>query len=178
MFVIICLLIIWCFKLHACTNMFPISTAFFTLLYTIITILTVTERIRKVLNLLRHQNVDSKTKIHEEVMSALRLTQLELGRSTYDLNSYLLTLHQFHSYFTLIMFPTKAQSFEKDKSTKKYQTTDLIQSLESICLYILRGSYTVLLNHVRDPHHIMSLILSSKLHKKYISNSSKGASEF
>ena len=60
---------------------------------------------------------------------------------------------------------TKTKLFAKDKSTTKYQTADLIRSLESTCLYISRGSYTVLLNNDRDLHNIISLILSSKLYK-------------
>ena len=60
---------------------------------------------------------------------------------------------------------TRTQSFAKDKSTTKYQKADLIQSLEATCLYISRGSYTVILNNIQDLYNIISLILSSKLHK-------------
>ena len=63
------------------------------------------------------------------------------------------------------MTQTKTQSFAEYKFTTKYQTADLVRSLESTCFYISRGSFTVILNNVPDTHNIRSLILSFKLHK-------------
>ena len=166
-------MVIWCVKLQAYTHLFPIFTVFSTFLYTITSLTTVTERIHIGHNLSRHQILISKTNVHEDITSALRLTQFGLGCHTYRSNphshSYSFTLHRFLSYFPSIMSPTKTQSFFQDKATTKYQTTDLVRSLESTCLYISRGSHTVLLNNVQDLHNIMSLILSSKLHKNIYS---------
>ena len=62
--------VIRCFKLQGCTNLFPISIAFSTLLYITIFLTTVTERIHKGLNLSRHQSLTSKTNAHEDITSA------------------------------------------------------------------------------------------------------------
>ena len=55
---------ILCFKLQAYTNLFPISVAFPTLFYTITSLITVTERIHKGLNLSHHQSLTAKANIH------------------------------------------------------------------------------------------------------------------
>ena len=103
-FGIIVLLVIWFFKLQAWSNLIPISTAFSTLSYTITSLMIVTERIHKGINLSRHHSLTFKTNIHEYITSALWLAQLGQGHNTYHSNprsnSYSFTLHQFHSYFT------------------------------------------------------------------------------
>ena len=57
-----------------------------------------------------------------------------------------------------------SQPFAKDKSTTKHKKADLIQSLKVTCLYISRGSYTVILNTIQDLYNTISFILSFKLH--------------
>ena len=57
-----------------------------------------------------------------------------------------------------------SQPFTKDKSIAKHQNADSIQPLKVTCLYISRGSYTVILNNIQDLYNIISFILSSKLH--------------
>ena len=152
---IISLLVIWYLKLQAYTNSLLTSTAFPTLSHTINSLTTiVTERVYKDLILSLCQILIFKTNVNENITSALQPTHREQGCNTYHSNLhskfYLLTLYWFYSYVTTIMSPTRTQSFAKDKPTTKYQKTDLIQSLEATCFYISRGSYTVVLNNIRD----------------------------
>ena len=166
-------LIIWYLKLQAYTNLLLTSTAFSALLHAITSLTaTVTERIYKDLNLSRCQIPTFKTNVNENITSALRPTHCGLGcninHSNLHSNFYSLTLHWCYSYVTTIISLTRTQSFAKGKPTTKYQKADLIQSLEATCFYVSRGSYTISLNNIRNLHTIISLILSSKLHKIYI----------